>query len=79
MVLLFLECDIDTPVIPIHTPVIPHPSVDIIDLHSGVELYKRVYRCQQSGLELFYRRNGFTDSVFLFFRNQVVLTASFDP
>lgn len=59
--------------IPTHVPVIPHPSVTIIDLHQGMELYKRAYHCQQSALELFYRFNGFTDSLFLFFRSQVGL------
>ena len=73
MVWICIDYELDTRVIPTHVPVIPHPSVTIIDLHQGMELYKRAYHCQQSALELFYRFNGFTDSLFLFFRSQVGL------
>ena len=78
MVCIYIDCEVDTRVIPTHIPVVPHPSVTIIDLHQGMELYKRAYHCQKSALELFYHLNGFTDSLFLFFRSQVVLIVCCD-
>lgn len=54
------------------TPVLSLPSVFSLPLHQCVALYKRTYCCQQSALELFFRRGGFSDSLYLFFTERKI-------
>lgn len=54
------------------TPVFSFPSIFSLPLSHCVALYKRTYCCQQSALELFFRRGGFTDSLYLFFTERKI-------
>ena len=54
------------------TPVQPLPAIFSLPFFQCVALYKRVYCCQQSALELFFRRGGFTDSLYLFFTERKI-------
>lgn len=47
-----------------------------VRLGSVIGLFKRTYECQQSSFEVFYKKNGFTNSVFLTFATQVREAAS---
>lgn len=42
-----------------------------VRLGSVIGLFKRAYECQQSSFEVFYKKNGFTNSMFLTFATQV--------
>lgn len=58
--------------ITVDKPVVSTPPIQVLSLESCVALFKRSYNCQQSGLELFYRVNGQTTSLYLFFTEMVV-------
>ena len=62
---------LDEMVIPPFKALLPFPSILVFDLRSLTALYPRTYNCQQTALEFFYSESGFTDSVFLFFPEQV--------
>lgn len=47
------------------------PHLTQIHFHAVTGLFKRVYDCQQSAFELFYRKNGYVDSLYITFPSQV--------